>query len=702
MDYNQAVKVVETKRRTSEGKNISRLVQVFNCSEQIIQEFLYCYDFKDGAEFLREKREFKYTVVGKIASKYEFIGHYPSDIGDWALDLEEITTFEYNTMGRVVKVNEKKINAMYVKGINEYITVFEYFDDGTSIGKHYPAQFYNDPHYHNYTTKHYDKVGHLIWEDSGVLKKVWHYDDAGNVIKESWRYGKGITFPMFKKEYDERGNVTAEFHFKGQTEEISWEVHSAFNEQNQEIQSSLIDHDDSKRNRTTTYEYEVTVHNVDPADIENGISVSTVQLPPNAQILLEKARQNDADAMAQVAANYYNGDDGFPRDDNLAFYWSEKTTTAYPDYDFAWEMLGRCYEFGVGTEKNAPKAIVALKKSVELGKTDILYHLADLIYFEGNENEKAECLPFLERAISNQSAGAEGLLGDIYLHGKFQTNDRQRGIELLTRSAEHGDPQGARLVAEAYLHQVDGCEQVVPYSTSQAAKYFAIAVENGEDSHKALYYAGPAFFYGEGVPKNMEKARKCIEALIDDAYVPGEKVFDLLGCMCFEGAGGPVDFNLGEKALQRAIKSDDTEVSLDAMSNLGMYFYTLTNRIPEAIQLLQNAANRGNASAQVNLGKAYYEGKGVPQNRETAAYYFGLAAKQGNQTAIENLQVMGTSNSVTTYNEPATQEKRRHPIRGAIIGYFVGGFLGAILHLFWPGAEWISTILGVIIGALIG
>lgn len=413
--------------------------------------------------------------------------------------------------------------------------------------------------------------------------------------------------------------------------------------------------------------------------------------------LLKKAIQNDADAMTLVASNYYSGRNGFPSDDSLALYWRKKATNAYPDYDFAWEMLGRCYEFGVGTEKDFPKAIDALKKSTELGNGGILYHLGELLYFESRGSERAECLPLLEKAVLNQDEAAEALLGTIYIKGELQTNNRRRGIDLLTRSAEHGDSQGARLLAEAYLNHIDGSEQVVPYDISKASKYFAIAVENGETSHKALYYAGPAYFYGEGVPKSMEKARKCIEALIDE-YVPEEKVFDLLGCMCFEGVGGQVDYTLGEKALRRAIKSEDTEISLEAMSNLGMYFYTLTNRLPEAIQLLQSAADQGNANAQVNLGKAYYEGKGVSQSMETAAYYFGLAAKQGNQTAIDNLKVMGTSSSSPNYDTA----KKRHPIRGGIIGYFVGGFIGAIFHLFWPGAEWIAVILGVIIGILKG
>lgn len=712
MDYNRVVKIVETKQ-TADGKSSGRWIRKFNANEQIVQEYEYLYDFKDGTEFLWKRTVLRYTVTGKIGSRYEFTGHFPSITGTGygARDLEKTTTYEYDENGRVIRAVEEGDDENTGERM-EHITIFDYFEDGTKIGKRYRR--YNGENTLA-AVEHYDQYGHLIQEDSYLgaflfVTKFRKYDLGGHLLEESWRYEDtghpqsknyevGVIFPFGKYEYDANGNKIASFSFKGQTGEISWECHCVYNEQNQLIQSSSIYHDEPERDHTTTFEYEVTVRNVDSADGEEDISALTSSLPQNAQILLEKARQGDADAMAQVASNYYSGKDGFPKDDKLAFYWSEKVATAYPDYDFALEMLGRCYEFGVGTEENIPKAIELFKESVRLGKEDLLYDLAELLYFESAEDRKAECLPFLERAVANQDKAAEALLGDIYVSGRLQTNDRQRGIDLLARSAEHGDTQGARVLASAYLHQIDGCEQVIPYDPSIAAKYFAIAVENGEDSAKALYYAGPAYFYGEGVPKNMEKARKCFEALIDE-YVPEVKIFDLLGCMCFEGIGGGVDYTLGEKALRKAMESSDAEISLEAMNNLGMYLCTLTNRLSEAIQLLEKAADQGNSNAQVNLGKAYYEGKGVPQNMETAAYYFGLAAKQGNQTAIDNLNVMGTSRNFSH----DSSEQERHPIRGGIIGLLVGGFIGIIIGLS-SGAEWIADVLallGLIIGIIKG
>lgn len=685
MDYNRVIKIVETKR-TSEGKNVSRLVQSFNANEQIVQKLLYCYDFKDGTEFLREKSELRYTDIGKIKSKYKFTGHYLSDTGFWARDLEKMITYEYDTNERIIKVIEEGDNE-HTEGRSKDIIVFEYFDDGTRIGKRYPAEFYNNPNYHNYITEHYDKAGHLIMEDWGHLKKYWDYDDRGNMILEHWINDEpnpsdtikpGVDTPLFKYEYDERGNKIALFHFKGQTRKISREYHYVFNEQNQIIQSSMIDHDEPERNYTSTYEYEVTVHDVYSDKTKDNTSNIC---NPSSQLLIKRAEDGNISAILEVAKNYLDGTNDFPADIELAFQWYKKGLEIDVHNAELWVQLAHCHE-KAGTDVDKGAADKAYRCAAELGHVPSMYIIAEDLYYESDEGKKTECLPWLERAVANQDEQAEALLGYIYLKGELQTNNRQRGLELLTKAAEHGDSQGARILAETYLHQIDGSEHIVPYDISKASRYFAIAVDNGEDTPKAMYYAGPAYFYGEGVPKDMEKARKCLEALIDE-YVPEEKVFDLLGCMCFEGVGGQADYTLGEKALRRAIGSDDTEISLGAMSNLGMYFYTLTNRLSEAIQLLQSAADQGNANAQVNLGKAYYEGKGVHQNMETAENYFGLAAEQGNQIAIDNLKVMEASSN----SGNCSSAKKRHPIRGAIIGYFVGGFIGAILHLFWPGAS---------------
>jgi uncharacterized protein len=58
-----------------------------------------------------------------------------------------------------------------------------------------------------------------------------------------------------------------------------------------------------------------------------------------------------------------------------------------------------------------------------------------------------------------------------------------------------------------------------------------------------------------------------------------------------------------------------------------------------ALQLFQPLAERGDASAQCNLGVMYEQGRGVAQNYREAMRWFRLAAVQGNASAQSNLGV---------------------------------------------------------------
>jgi TPR repeat protein len=80
-----------------------------------------------------------------------------------------------------------------------------------------------------------------------------------------------------------------------------------------------------------------------------------------------------------------------------------------------------------------------------------------------------------------------------------------------------------------------------------------------------------------------------------------------------------------------------------AQFNLGT-MYTLGEGVAqdhaEAVRWYRLAAEQGNAEAQYNLGVMYAYGHGVPQNYAEAAKWYRLAAEQGNAEAQTNLGVM--------------------------------------------------------------
>jgi hypothetical protein len=58
-------------------------------------------------------------------------------------------------------------------------------------------------------------------------------------------------------------------------------------------------------------------------------------------------------------------------------------------------------------------------------------------------------------------------------------------------------------------------------------------------------------------------------------------------------------------------------------------------------QLIAQASS-GNANAQVELGNAFFEGKGVPLNKKAAKYWWRQAAAQRHPVAVQNLKMLNT------------------------------------------------------------
>ena len=58
----------------------------------------------------------------------------------------------------------------------------------------------------------------------------------------------------------------------------------------------------------------------------------------------------------------------------------------------------------------------------------------------------------------------------------------------------------------------------------------------------------------------------------------------------------------------------------------------------QAVQWYRKAAEQGDAEAQYNLGLMYYKGEGVRQDLALAQEWFGKACQNGNQNGCDNYQ----------------------------------------------------------------
>lgn len=269
------------------------------------------------------------------------------------------------------------------------------------------------------------------------------------------------------------------------------------------------------------------------------------------------------DEIFYEALSRYYGQNGYEENEEEAVKLFLKITQEYSldeeEIGMIWYCLGTCYYDGRGgLEKNEEEAKRAFEKGAEADYDKATLALAEIYLFSDNP----ACLPLLERVAKKENVDAMAYLGNALLNNKFNTDSVGRGVDLLKRAIELGDGESAVQLGAAYREG-----EVVPQSDDLAAYYYDLAIEKGyTESWRAYYFSGIARFYGIGkVKQDWEKARAAFEKLPefyqDNAFIRDYvlRANAILGSMCCEGAGGPVDIEAGFKYLRTAIESEPLE-----------------------------------------------------------------------------------------------------------------------------------------------
>ena len=111
----------------------------------------------------------------------------------------------------------------------------------------------------------------------------------------------------------------------------------------------------------------------------------------------------------------------------------------------------------------------------------------------------------------------------------------------------------------------------------------------GAMTPKAENNKGDIYYYGQGVPKNYQKADYWFRKAAVQGYAPAE---NNMGLAYYTGQGVPKNYQKGAYWFRKAVR-------------------------------------QGNAKAEFNIGVAYYHGHGVPQNYQKGVYWLRKAAVQG-------------------------------------------------------------------------
>lgn len=255
-------------------------------------------------------------------------------------------------------------------------------------------------------------------------------------------------------------------------------------------------------------------------------------------------------------------------------------------------ILAKCYELGIGVEKNGNQAAKHYQYAADKGHLVAVVNLA-LCYFDGNGvnkdlNHDKKLMSF---AAENGLAIAQRNLGLAYLQNTYGVKDVDVGLTWLRKAAEQGDADAQSQLGCCYLEGND-----VNKDEKYAIEMLHLAAKNG----------------------NLLAQAK-LGTILLDRHIPG------IG-----------DRKYGVELLQSAVDNGDA----DGHYSLGFHCYFkgvgVEKNVHCALLLLQNAQALGHQRAKSFLKDVTERGAKFP-TLDTAADHFDKISKAGDITALKPL-----------------------------------------------------------------
>ena len=217
-------------------------------------------------------------------------------------------------------------------------------------------------------------------------------------------------------------------------------------------------------------------------------------------------------------------------------------------------------------------------------------------------------------------AAEKGVVPAMLIIGKFtRETDPKEALKWFEIAAAKGS---APAMVEAGLIYSNRRQ---PGDDRKALEYFLQAANTGDRIGK--YLAGECYYYGKGVPPDMDKA---VEFLRESAALREPRAMDLLGTH-YRKIG---QYDQAQKYYEEAAGAGYAL----SLSNLGVLYINGegVQRSPEiAANLFKQGAEKGDPNGMYFYAGCLEEGLGVPKDIKLASEWFKKSARAGNPRAVE-------------------------------------------------------------------
>lgn len=124
-----------------------------------------------------------------------------------------------------------------------------------------------------------------------------------------------------------------------------------------------------------------------------------------------EAQNGNVDAQYNIAMNYLNEIDGFPKDNKKALYWF--TQAANQGDIEAYNSLGIMYVRGFGTAQDLVKSEYYFKLAAEQGHGNGQVQMGRILLKNGDAKSKEEAIVWLEKAAQQNNEQAIEILQEV-------------------------------------------------------------------------------------------------------------------------------------------------------------------------------------------------------------------------------------------------------------------------------------------------
>lgn len=358
------------------------------------------------------------------------------------------------------------------------------------------------------------------------------------------------------------------------------------------------------------------------------------------------------------------------------------------------------YSFTIHKQESESQTVARIEREARSGQMQSQFNLGRIYYTGyGVGRSDAKAREWFGAAADQGHPAAETQYGLMLFHGQGGASDRERGLSYLKKAAEHGDIHGQAVYGAlalkplidpqpelvGYLVKAADAGDLVaqnalgrvvyylgagaPYDDVKALKYLRMAAEQHDPS--SMNDLGERYLSGEGVLKDEARGLSLLKASADAGFPDAQAQYGFmqvkglygvhqdttagasalrtadqsgsplaafyLGTMNEFGTGMPKDPVTADAFYKRAADGGNRDAKarygLNLVRGLGV-----AQDIAKGTQLIQASADVGSDLGEEFLARLYFDGVGVPKDRQKSAQWFRKAAAHGNEAAAHALQ----------------------------------------------------------------